>query len=80
MRLRPGNRPFYRLFGRQSPRARVDCVLNVTLFGCMAGVIFPGILISQAAIPALRRRAAGHGLPSGGRYPALLDNAECTGS
>lgn len=42
-----------RWFAAQSPRARVNYLLNLTLFGTVTAVIFSGILISQKAIPAL---------------------------
>ena len=42
-----------RLFAVQSARARINYLLNLSLFGAVVAVIFSGILISQKAIPAL---------------------------
>ena len=42
-----------RLFAAQSARARVNYLLNLSLFAAVTAVIFSGILISQRAIPAL---------------------------
>jgi len=42
-----------RLFAVQSARARINYLLNVSLFAAVTAVIFSGILISQKAIPAL---------------------------
>ena len=42
-----------RLFTLQSVRARINYLLNLTLFAGVTAVIFSGILISQKAIPAL---------------------------
>ena len=42
-----------RLFAVQSPRARINYLLNLSLFAAVTAVIFSGILISQKAIPAL---------------------------
>jgi len=42
-----------RLFALQSLRARINYVLNLSLFAAVTAVIFSGILISQKAIPAL---------------------------
>jgi hypothetical protein len=42
-----------RLFAMQTLRARINYLLNLTLFAAMTAVIFSGILISQKAIPAL---------------------------
>jgi hypothetical protein len=41
------------LFARQPARARINYLLNLSLFGGVTAVIFSGILISQKAIPAL---------------------------
>jgi len=42
-----------RLFAVQSARARVNYLLNLSLFATVTAVIFSGILISPKAIPAL---------------------------
>jgi hypothetical protein len=42
-----------RLFVVQSARARINYLLNLSLFAAVTAVIFSGILISQKAIPAL---------------------------
>jgi hypothetical protein len=42
-----------RLFTLQSVRARINYLLNLTLFAGITAVIFSGILISQKAVPAL---------------------------
>jgi cytochrome b561 len=42
-----------RLFTLQSLRARINYLLNLTLFACVIAAIFSGILISQKAIPVL---------------------------
>ena len=42
-----------RLFAKQSVRARINYVLNLTLFAGVIAVIFSGTLISQKAIPTL---------------------------
>jgi Domain of unknown function (DUF4405) len=42
-----------RLFAAQSARARINYLLNLSLFAAVVAVIFSGILISQKAIPAL---------------------------
>ena len=42
-----------RLFAVQSIRARINYLLNLSLFAAVTAVIFSGILISQKAIPAL---------------------------
>ena len=42
-----------RWFSAQSARARVNYLLNLSLFAAMTALIFSGILISQKAIPAL---------------------------
>jgi hypothetical protein len=42
-----------RLFTLQSIRARINYLLNLSLFGTATAVIFSGILISQKAIPML---------------------------
>lgn len=47
-----------RFFAAQSARARVNYLLNLTLFAAVTAVIFSGILISQKAIPALTRATA----------------------
>jgi hypothetical protein len=36
-----------------SIRARINCLLNLSLFAAVTAVIFSGILISQKAVPAL---------------------------
>jgi hypothetical protein len=47
-----------RFFSAHSARARVNYLLNLTLFAAVTAVIFSGILISQKAIPALTRAKA----------------------
>jgi hypothetical protein len=42
-----------RLFAVQSVRARINYLLNLSLFGSVTAVIFSGVLISQKAIPIL---------------------------
>jgi hypothetical protein len=42
-----------RLFTAQSFRARINYLINMTLFAGVTAVIFSGILISQKAIPTL---------------------------
>ena len=42
-----------RVFAVQSARARINYLLNLTLFAGVIAAIFSGILISQKAIPAL---------------------------
>jgi hypothetical protein len=42
-----------RFFAVQSARARVNYLLNLSLFASITALIFSGILISQKAIPAL---------------------------
>jgi hypothetical protein len=42
-----------RLFAAQSIRARVNYLLNLSLFAGVTAAIFSGVLISQKAIPAL---------------------------
>ena len=42
-----------RLFALRSVRARINYLLNLTLFAGITAVIFSGILISQKAIPTL---------------------------
>jgi hypothetical protein len=42
-----------RLFAVQSARARINYLLNLSLFAAVTAVIFSGILISQKAIPML---------------------------
>jgi hypothetical protein len=42
-----------RMFAVQSVRARINYLLNLSLFAAVTAVIFSGILISQKAIPAL---------------------------
>ena len=42
-----------RLFAAQPARARINYLLNLSLFASVTAVIFSGILISQKAIPAL---------------------------
>jgi hypothetical protein len=47
-----------RLFTVQSARARINYLLNFSLFASVTVVIFSGILISQKAIPALTNTKA----------------------
>jgi hypothetical protein len=47
-----------RLFAVQSARARVNYLLNLSLFGGVTAVIFSGILISQKAIPMMTGKGA----------------------
>ncbi|HEY6308205.1 MAG TPA: DUF4405 domain-containing protein [Candidatus Angelobacter sp.] len=42
-----------RLFAAQSARARINYILNLSLFASVTATIFSGIRISQHAIPAL---------------------------
>jgi len=42
-----------RLFAVQSARARINYLLNLSLFAVVTAVIFSGILISQKTIPTL---------------------------
>jgi len=42
-----------RFFAGASHRTRVNYILNLSLFGFMAAVIFSGVLSSQQAVPAL---------------------------
>ena len=42
-----------RLFAVQSARARINYLLNLSLFVGVTAVVFSGILISEEAIPAL---------------------------
>lgn len=42
-----------RFFAAQPVRARINYLLNLSLFAAVAAVIFSGILISQKAIPEL---------------------------
>jgi hypothetical protein len=42
-----------RMFAVQSARARINYLLNLSLFAAVTAVIFSGILISQKVIPAL---------------------------
>ena len=42
-----------RLVAAQTARARINYLLNLTLFGAITAAIFSGILISQKAIPML---------------------------
>jgi hypothetical protein len=42
-----------RLFAVQSARARINYLLNLSLFAGVTAVIFSGVLISQKAIPML---------------------------
>jgi hypothetical protein len=42
-----------RLLAPQSARARINYLLNLSLFACATAVIFSGVLISQQAIPML---------------------------
>src|SRR5215467_4971340 len=48
-----------RLFAWQSLRARINYLLNLSLFASVTAAIFSGILISQQAIPALAGTQAG---------------------
>lgn len=45
-------------FARQSARARINYLLNLSLFAGMTALIFSGIVISQKAIPTLTGAAA----------------------
>jgi len=47
-----------RLFAAQSARARINYLLNLSLFAALTAAVFSGILISQHAIPALAGKAA----------------------
>jgi Domain of unknown function (DUF4405) len=47
-----------RLFAAQSVRARINYLLNLSLFGAVMADVYSGILISQHAIPALAGKAA----------------------
>jgi hypothetical protein len=47
-----------RLFAARSARARVNYLLNLSLFGSVTAAIFSGVLISQKAIPILIRTKA----------------------
>lgn len=50
-----------RFFTLQSIRARINYLLNLSLFAAVTAVIFSGILISQKAIPTLTHtKAAPH--------------------
>jgi hypothetical protein len=56
-----------RLFAVRSVRARINYLINLSLFACVTAVIFSGILISQKAIALLigtkpRRRWTGAGI------------------
>jgi cytochrome b len=51
-----------RLFTLPSIRARINYLLNLSLFALVTAVISSGILISQKAIPALTRRKAEPGM------------------
>lgn len=42
-----------RLFAAQSARARINYLLNLSLFGAVTAAVYSGILISQQAIPAI---------------------------
>jgi hypothetical protein len=42
-----------RVFAAQSARARINYLLNLSLFASVTAVIFSGILMSQKAIPTL---------------------------
>jgi hypothetical protein len=42
-----------RFFALQSARARINYLLNLSLFAAVTAVIFSGVLISQKAFPAL---------------------------
>jgi cytochrome b len=44
-----------RFFTSQSPRARVNYLLNLALFAAVTAAIYSGILISQQAVPAFTR-------------------------
>jgi len=52
----------HRLFILQSIRARINYLLNLSLFAAATAVIFSGILISQKAIPALTGATAPPGM------------------
>jgi cytochrome b561 len=47
------------LIRTRSIRARVNYLLNLSLFACMTAVIVSGIMVSQHAMPALTSREAG---------------------
>lgn len=47
------------LIRARSHRARVNYLLNLSLFGCMTAVIVSGIMVSQHAIPMLTGKQAG---------------------
>lgn len=51
-----------RFFAAQSIRARVNYLLNLSLFAAVIAAIFSGILISQKAIPALTGAPADAGM------------------
>ena len=51
-----------RLFAVQSVRARINYLLNLSLFAGVTAVIFSGVLISQKAIPMLTRTNAAPGM------------------
>ena len=51
-----------RFFTLQSIRARINYLLNLSLFGAITAVIFSGILISQKAIPTLTGTKVGPGM------------------
>ena len=51
-----------RLFAVQSVRARINYLLNLSLFGGITGVIFSGVLISKKAIPMLTGTQAAPGM------------------
>jgi hypothetical protein len=46
-----------RFFAAQSARARINYLLNLSLFAAVTATVFSGILISQQAIPALAGKA-----------------------
>ena len=46
-----------RMFAAQPARARINYILNLSLFAAITATIFSGILISQQAIPALTGKA-----------------------
>jgi hypothetical protein len=47
-----------RFFTSQSIRARINYLLNLSLFAAVTAVIYSGVLISEEAIPALTRSKA----------------------
>lgn len=51
-----------RFFSLPSIRARINYLLNLSLFAAVTAVIFSGVLISQKAIPALTGTNAAKGM------------------